>query len=41
MKEGSAPATGITRWSLQHKRLVAGFWLVLAVLSAPHDRHRR
>ena len=24
--------TGITRWSLRHKRLVAGFWLVLTIL---------
>ena len=39
-KEG-APVTGITRWSLQHKRLVASFWLVLALPSAPRDRHRR
>ena len=41
VKKEGAPVTGITRWSLQRKRLVAGFWLVLALPSAPRDRHRR
>jgi hypothetical protein len=27
-----AGVTGITGWSLRHKRLVAGFWLVLTIL---------
>jgi RND superfamily putative drug exporter len=32
MTEGSAPVTAIVRWCLQHKRIVAGFWLVLMLV---------